>query len=367
MISAKAAGSKQFVATETAGVDLGDCRRENRLRTILTAATASPSSSFPDMCDSVAELEGTYRFLNNEDVTPEAILEPHIRSTAARVKVAGRVIVACDSTEFSFGPVARGDLGPVGHGKSYGFGAHVSLALTASEDHTPLGVVALDTFNRTYGAKKTGHHKDDPNNIMRFWEAHVHKVRRAVGYDAQLVFVMDRQADDYALLALLSANEERFVVRQSTDRRLVPDRKTPKTRELVERAPLIAKREVVISAKYKPTRKTHASRTAPRKSRTATLEIRATPVTLPRPASAGGRGPASVELNLIEAVERNPPKGQAAIAWWLYTNEPIETDDDVLAALDAYRARWTIEEYFKALKTGCRFEQRQLESRHARS
>ena len=30
-----------------------------------------------------------------------------------------------------------------------------------------------------------------------------------------------------------------------------------------------------------------------------------------------------------------------------------------------YRGRWIIEEYFKALKTGCQYEQRQLESAHS--
>jgi hypothetical protein len=33
--------------------------------------------------------------------------------------------------------------------------------------------------------------------------------------------------------------------------------------------------------------------------------------------------------------------------------------------VDAYRGRWVIEEYFKALKTGCAIERRQLESAHA--
>jgi hypothetical protein len=34
--------------------------------------------------------------------------------------------------------------------------------------------------------------------------------------------------------------------------------------------------------------------------------------------------------------------------------------------VDAYRARWVIEELFKALKTGCQIEKRQLESYDAR-
>ena len=33
--------------------------------------------------------------------------------------------------------------------------------------------------------------------------------------------------------------------------------------------------------------------------------------------------------------------------------------------VDCYRRRWLIEEYFKAMKTGCAFEKRQLESKHA--
>lgn len=33
--------------------------------------------------------------------------------------------------------------------------------------------------------------------------------------------------------------------------------------------------------------------------------------------------------------------------------------------VDIYRMRWLIEEYFKALKTGCAIEKRQLESKHA--
>jgi hypothetical protein len=32
--------------------------------------------------------------------------------------------------------------------------------------------------------------------------------------------------------------------------------------------------------------------------------------------------------------------------------------------VDFYRARWTIEEFFKAIKTGCAFEKRQIEDLH---
>jgi hypothetical protein len=48
------------------------------------------------------------------------------------------------------------------------------------------------------------------------------------------------------------------------------------------------------------------------------------------------------------------------VEWLLYTSEPVEDAEQMLQVVDWYRARWTIEEYFKALKTGCALEKRQL-------
>jgi hypothetical protein len=64
-------------------------------------------------------------------------------------------------------------------------------------------------------------------------------------------------------------------------------------------------------------------------------------------------------------LERDCPKGQEPIVWYLVTNEPIDTAEQVAEVVDAYRARWVIEEFFKALKTGCQIEKRQMESYEA--
>jgi hypothetical protein len=64
-------------------------------------------------------------------------------------------------------------------------------------------------------------------------------------------------------------------------------------------------------------------------------------------------------------IERDTPEGQDPVDWMLYTTEPIDTVADVLKIVDHYRSRWVIEEYFKALKTGCSYEKRQLGTRHA--
>jgi hypothetical protein len=65
-------------------------------------------------------------------------------------------------------------------------------------------------------------------------------------------------------------------------------------------------------------------------------------------------------MNLVQVYEVDAPEDQVPIAWDLLTTEPIDTPEQLEAVVDMYRARWTIEEYFKALKTGCSLEKRQL-------
>jgi hypothetical protein len=76
---------------------------------------------------------------------------------------------------------------------------------------------------------------------------------------------------------------------------------------------------------------------------------------------------AELTLNVVRVWETSPTPGEPAVSWILYTTESIETAEQLLAIVDYYRSRWVIEEFFKALKTGCSIEKRQLESYHALS
>jgi hypothetical protein len=103
----------------------------------------------------------------------------------------------------------------------------------------------------------------------------------------------------------------------------------------------------------------------PRDGRLATLSFSATTIELPRPAYLRDPTPKTLTLNLVQVVELNPPEGAAPVQWLLYTTEPIENAEQVARIVDIYRARWTIEEFNAALKTGCAYEARQFESKHA--
>ena len=95
------------------------------------------------------------------------------------------------------------------------------------------------------------------------------------------------------------------------------------------------------------------------------LERVACRVSLKRPRHFSAALPEALEVNVVVVREIDPPENQPAVSWTLITSEPIESEEDIAWIVDAYRARWVIEELFKALKTGCSFEKRQLESFNA--
>ena len=97
-----------------------------------------------------------------------------------------------------------------------------------------------------------------------------------------------------------------------------------------------------------------------RGSRVAKLAVAATTVAISRPSNRSKLEPKMLELNVVRVWEPEPPLGEEPVEWVLYTSEPIATERDVLQTVDRYRARWTIEVFFKALKTGCAMEERQL-------
>jgi len=70
----------------------------------------------------------------------------------------------------------------------------------------------------------------------------------------------------------------------------------------------------------------------------------------------------SIRMNFILVEEINPPQGEKPVRWLLATTLPIETLEDALRCVQWYAYRWTIERFHFVLKSGCKIEERQLES-----
>jgi hypothetical protein len=136
-------------------------------------------------------------------------------------------------------------------------------------------------------------------------------------------------------------------------------------RELFEGRETATFRDVPISPR-KPKKTPRSNRThPPREMRTAQLAISAQTVRLRCPKYLRRKCREEITLSLVRVNEPNPPEGEKNVEWVLLTTEPVDTLEQMTAVVDIYRARWLIEEFFKALKTGCAYSQRRLESQHA--
>jgi len=341
--------------------ELGDERLKARLLVLAAGLSREPGASFARISRSVAAREAAYRFLENRRVTMDALLQPHQEATAERCREVGSVYVISDTTEVSLSGEKRGSaLGRI-QGRRRGFLAHTALAVSAQGNRAPLGVLGLETIIRDDEPKKDRNLRQSKRSLDREslrWGSMVDRTEELLEGVAA-IHVMDREADMFELLSHLVADKRRFVIRAAYDR-ITED---GKLFEAVSDAPTVLEREVHLSARQKGLPGKGRGHPA-RDKRTATLRISAKRLTLQRPKRLGQEFPEHLEVNLVNVLEQAPPDGQPPVQWLLVTSEPVTTTEQIGAVVDAYRARWLIEEYFKALKTGCAFEARQLRTIH---
>ncbi len=345
-------------AIEFDGAEFGDRRLTARLAVLADQLSTEPDQSFPAAAGDDSALEATYRFLNNDSVTPEKILEPHFRATAARAADAPTV-VAHDSTEFIF---RRPGMGRLGENRT-GFLGHFSLVVANDKSRSPLGIIAVEPVLRAKvksGTQSTRHKAEDSEEL-RWWRGVEAANSRLEGSP---IHVMDREADSYELFAKMIDAGCRFVIRMSYDRRVAVEGEPDSSIDFeLATAHDFLTLEIPLSARDAVTRGRYQRKA--REARIAKVVFRAKSMTIRRPNWTVIRGPPHLTVNIVWVRELETSQGCEPVEWRLITTEPVDTADQVAAVVDAYRARWVIEEYFRALKQGCAFEKRQLENTHA--
>jgi hypothetical protein len=354
------------VTKEFSRARIADKRLLGRTASVMAALARSPGDSFPDAMGSEKALEGLYRLLNNPRVNHTQLLESHVLTTAERAKAAGDVLAVHDTTTCKFSHLSPEELGEL-NTSTAGFLAHTTLLLDATVERCPLGVISLRTIHREPGRQRrdlSGSEcaKLDNKESARWFEA-VRETEAQLFGKARVLHVMDREGDSYELYARLVARSSRFVIR-GDDRTCLFDGERSRIKDVLSKQRVVAERDVPLS---KRTTRTQAPKSARpvREARMAQLSIAGCRLTLKAPKYLGSELPQQITLNVAHVFEANPPVGEAPVEWFLLTTEPIETDEQLLRVVDIYRQRWVIEEFFKALKTGCLYSERQLESREA--
>ncbi len=100
-------------------------------------------------------------------------------------------------------------------------------------------------------------------------------------------------------------------------------------------------------------------RDASGQSQEALLSVKFATMTV-RPPIGKQKRHARQKLQIIHAEEIDPPAGRPPLLWKLITNIDVTTHDEAVHKLGWYARRWSIETFFKTLKTGCRIEEVRL-------
>jgi hypothetical protein len=358
---------------EFAKAELGDLRLTKRLGRIVESLARCPDAGFPQAMPVNADLEAFYDFVRNDRVEFGALIEAHRRATLERIQSRGEVVVCHDTTQFKF-TTERKDLGRLrsdGERAKRGFLAQVALAVSADEHREPLGVLGAWPWVRSYpppkSARKAGM-QYDPASETEYarWARGVQQVRACAPDPSRLIHVMDSEADDYALLSELVQTDSRFVIRQYQNRRIVPELSASgihgKLKTFVQTVESVGSRVAKVSARRASNGNKNQPRHVSRDGRETVLSFSATPIVLRRSTSAVRGLPETIAVHVVRVWEEQVSEGVEPLEWLLLTTEPISTVEQICRVIDLYRTRWVIEEYFKAIKTGCAFEKRQLES-----
>jgi hypothetical protein len=283
------------------------------------------------------------RFLRNEAVTTGAMMCEAVGKTAARV--AGRdIVVIQDTTELNLGGrrARTNGYGPIGKGGAVrGLVLHVGLAVDRTTGAV-IGLVDAQVWNRDKGALKHRHARATVDKESQRWLDGAARSGEALAEANSITEVSDRESDIFEHFACRPTNVD-LLVRARHDRRIEigPDGTEDLLSGLVDDLPEAGRFTLNIPA-------------APgRRPRTAELAIRFTSTKFCRPERGARDLPKTVELTVVDVREVSPPPEDGEpVHWRLLTTHEVTTLAEARQIVDLYRMRWTIEEYFRTLKTG---------------
>lgn len=349
------------IAAEFVGMDLGDERLNKRSVKIAEALAATPQASINGAIEQWSDTLAAYRFFQNPRVSPDEILRPHRAATEQRIGTQAVVLIVQDTTEYDFTAHPPHDAQCLDAPYRLGLYDHTHLAVTP--DKLCLGVVDSEQFDRAPETLGKGRQRKalpiEQKESFRWLTGYRLACELQQSCSAtRIISVADCEADIYELFVEAEQHETPadFIIR-AKENRCTPQLDPAQGARAYQKV-----RDQLAQAEVRVRRQVDLPQTPKRRARQAELEIRALTIELKPPDTRRSLPRVSFQFVLVSEV--GGPSDGTGVEWLLMTNLAIDTDAAILQVIDYYLARWTVEIYFRALKTGCRVEEIQLETMH---
>jgi hypothetical protein len=343
---------QQWAETTFGQTHLQDMRRTRRAVMAAAHMAEDPAASLPAQAQTWKEVKAVYRLLDEPDVTFEALMQPHWHQTCQRMERLPLILLVQDTTDLDLSHRGKmSGLGEIGDGNGRGVYLQTILAV-APESREVLGCAYQRPFIRIPAPKgETWAQRRKRAKETDIW----YHCAQHLGPSAAArirVHVADRGADIFEFLHVCRSIETHFVVRATQDRRVHLQQGSPG-----------ALFEQIRSRPPEDLRPFDLPARPGRKARSTTLSLSWTQLDLlpPRHDPRLNKLP-PLPVWVIRVWEEGTPEGEEPLEWILLTSLASTTCEHGWQRAEWYRARWRVEDYHHCLKTGCRIEERQVQS-----
>lgn len=332
---------------------LPDKRLNQRLIKVVENLAQQPYASIPQASGDWANTKATYNLWKSERIKAEDIIEAHQKQTAQRASREKIILAIQDTSDFNF-THHKAKTEKQGFGmtcaQKYVRGLKVHSSMISSTQGVPLGIVEQQIWTRPVKKSRKKKNQKVRQSIFhkesKRWLTGLISAELAIPSTTTVVTVADREADIYDLFALKRELNSELLIRAKHNRRINHELKFVK--EAISQVPESGQLTILVP------------RQDQQKSRTACLTIRYASFDFPPPMNRAKIFPhQSVALNVILAVEENPPTDVKPITWLLFTSLEVNSFERATRYIRWYTYRWLIERYHYVLKSGCRIEQRE--------
>ena len=331
---------------------LKDIRRTGRAVKAATRMAENASASLPAQMQTWKDVIALYRLLAEPDVTFEALMQPHWQQTREQIAEQPVVLLVQDGTEIdlSHHPKTSG-LGPIGKGTTRGLLLQTVLAVLP-QSRAVLGCAIQELFVRLPipPGETRSKRRQRAERETDVWMRLVSRLGRFPA-STLAVHVGDRGADIFGFFQACQTTQTHFLVRAARNRRLDPEEAAQEYLfEQIRAFPATDSRPFQVPASH--------GRTA----RLTRVQLAFGPLTILPPRFEQRYRQEALSLWAIRVWEEQPPAGEDPLEWVLLTSVPTTTQTAAWEHVGWYECRWVAEDYHQCLKTGCRIEERQVQS-----
>ena len=343
---------KSWAERPFGSVQLHDLRRTRRAVQAASNLAENPLGSLPAQMQTWKETKALYRLLDEPDVTFAALMQPHFQQSREQALSSPVVLLVQDTTDIDLSHRRKiSGVGHIGNERGRGFFVQTVLAVRP-QTREVLGCMAQEPFVRVPAPQGEQRHQRLKREAREtdVWIRQIH----AIGTPAAgsvWVHVGDRGADMFPFFQACQATQTHFLVRAAQNRRVQGNEdelmySLTRTRAL----PSQASRPFEVPARHG------------HQARSTQLQLAFGQMTLLPPRNEPRASKDPVTVWVMRVWEEQAPEGEEPLEWILLTSVPTTTLEQAWERVDWYGRSFLDEDYHQCLKSGCRIEQRQLQT-----